>query len=139
MVTKEIRILFTEQNSAQQTGLKRFFEAKGVRTYFCAKDGKEVLKQIEQYSPQVVVIDAFLASIDAIEVRKYCEGKQNCPQLFFACGGYDNDKIAAQLINAGFDYFLVKPYAFEVLLDRVETLLGSDFSKKVQETTLNAG
>lgn len=136
MMTKELRILFSEQNPDTQSGIKHFFDSKGIKTYFCAKDGKEVLKEIERIAPQVVVLDVFLSSLDAIGVKNACDGKSVSPKLFFATGSYDNERIANQVYNAGFDYYLLKPYSCEVLLDRTEQLLGTAFGKKVLESDI---
>jgi len=136
MITKELRILFSEQNPEQQSGLKHFFDSKGIKTYFCAKDGKEVLKEIDRVAPQVVVLDVFLASLDAIGVKQACESKPASPKLFFASGSCDNERIANQMYDAGFDYYMLKPYSYEMLLNRAEQLLGAAFGKKVQESDL---
>ena len=136
MITKELRILFSEQNPDIQAGIKHFFDSKGIRTYFCAKDGKEVLKEIDRIAPQVVVLDVFLASLDAIGVKHACESKTTSPRLFFASGSCDNERIANQMYDAGFDYYMLKPYSCEVLLARTEQMLGAAFGKKVQESDL---
>lgn len=136
MITKELRILFSEQNPEQQKGIRNYFDGKGIRTYFCGKDGREMIKEIERISPQVVVADIFLSSLDAIGVKQACEDKSFCPGLFFAVGGCDNDRIASQLLDAGYDYYMVKPYAYEVLQNRIERLMGTSFSRKVQEGDL---
>ena len=136
MITKELRILFSEQSPEQKEGLKHFFDNKGIKTYFCAKDGKEVLKEIERIAPQVVVLDVFLSSLDAVGVIQACKEKSTSPKLFFATGSCDNDKIANLMYNEGFDYYMLKPYSYEVLLDRAEQMLGAAFGKKVIESDL---
>ena len=136
MITKELRILFTEQSPAVQAGITHFFDSKGIKTFFCAKDGTEVLKEIERIAPQVIVLDAFLSSLDAIGVRQACENLASPPKLYFATGSFDNDQIANHMVSAGFDYFLLKPYGFEVLLDRTEQFLGSSFIVKKVESDL---
>ena len=44
----ELRILFSEQNNETVQNIRRFFDNKGIKTYFCARDGREVLKAAEQ-------------------------------------------------------------------------------------------
>lgn len=128
MKNKELKILFSEQSAEQTSALKRFFEEKGVKTVFCAKDGKEVLRVIEQVNPQVVVLDVFLSTIDAIGVKKACENISNAPELFFAVGAYDNEQLAYQIVKAGFDYYFLKPYDYSCMLDRIEEMLDLDLS-----------
>ena len=47
----ELRILFSEQNNETVQNIRRFFDNKGIKTYFCARDGREVLKSAEQIKP----------------------------------------------------------------------------------------
>ena len=70
MKNKNLKILFSEQSAEQMSAIKRFFDKKEIQTFFCAKDGKEVLNSIEQIKPDVVVVDVFMSSMDAISVRK---------------------------------------------------------------------
>jgi len=136
MENKELRILFSEQSAEQTSAIKRFFDEKGIKTFFCTKDGKEVLHAIEQVKPQVVVLDVFLSSIDAIGVKKACEKNGNSPELFFAAGAYDREKIAYQMVNAGFAFYFLKPYDYSCLLDRIEELMGIDFTDQLLDTDL---
>ena len=136
MKNKELRILFSEQSAEQNLAIKRFFDEKGIKTFFSSKDGKETLRSIEQIKPQVVVLDVFLSSIDAIGVRKACENMTDAPELFFAIGAYDSEKIGFQLLNNGFSYYFMKPFDFSCMLDRIEDMLDIDLNKKMQETDL---
>lgn len=133
---KDLRLLFSEQNPEQAAAIKRFFEEKGIKTFFCQKDGKDVLHSIEQIKPQVAVLDVFLSSIDSIGVKKACEINGFSPELFFAVGAYDSEKIAYQMLNAGFSYYFLKPYDLSCLLDRIEDMLDVDFTGQIQDTDL---
>lgn len=136
MENKELRILFSEQSAEQTNAIKHFFEEKGIKTFFCPKDGKDVLYTIGQVKPQVVVMDVFLSSIDAISVKKACDNAAYCPELFFAVGAYDSEKIAYQMMNNGFSYYFLKPFDCSSMLDRIEELLGVNFSGQLQDTEL---
>ncbi len=136
MIDNELRILFSEQSAEIISASKHFFDSKGIKTYYCSKNGKEVLQAIETIKPDIVFLDVFLSSIDAIGVKKACEGMEKSPKLFFATSSFDNDKIACQIMEAGFDYYFLKPYSYEFALDRAQTLLGADLTKQVKESDL---
>ncbi len=136
MENKELKILFSEQAAEQIAAAKHFFDGKGIKTFFCAKDGKEVLQTIQRVKPQVVVLDVFMSNLDAIAVKTACEGLADAPQVFFAAGAYDSEKIHAQMMNAGFDYYFTKPYDFSCILQRIEVILGGNFSKESFELDL---
>ena len=129
MDNRELKILFSEQNNETVQNIRRFFDSKGITTCFCGKDGNEVLQAIEQLKPQVVVIDVFLQKLDGIAIKRECEKLTAPPVLYFATGCFDSDKITTQVMNAGFDYYFLKPYAPEYLLDRIEELTSTSYTK----------
>ncbi|MBE6887610.1 MAG: sporulation transcription factor Spo0A [Ruminococcaceae bacterium] len=133
MKKEELRILFSEQSTEMIQNLRHFFEEKGIGVYFCAKDGKAILKAVEDIKPTVVVVDIFLANIDAIAVKKECEKLAYAPKLYFAAGTTDSEKITGQLMGAGFDYYFIKPYSAEYLLYRTEELLQTSYSEPVYD------
>lgn len=136
MENKELKILFSDQGAEQSSAIKRFFEEKGINVYFCSKDGREVLRSIEQIQPDVVILDVFLTNLDAIAVKKACKNLSNAPELFFAVGAFDNENVSCQLLDNGFDYFFLKPYDCSYILERIEEMLGIDFGRQLLETQL---
>ena len=129
----ELRILFSEQSAEAIQNLRHFFEEKGIGVYFCAKDGRAVVQAVEELKPQVVMTDVFLANMDAIAVKRQCEKLAEPPKLYFATGTTDSEKITGQLMNAGFDYYFIKPYSAEYLLCRTEELLQTSCSETVYD------
>ena len=134
MKGEELKILFSEQSPEIMEMGKRFFDGKGIKTYYCAKNGKEVIDAIDRIKPDVVFVDVFLSNIDAIGVKKACEEMASAPKLFFATGSYDNEKLTSQVLNAGYDYYFLKPFSYEVALDRIEHLLGTSVHKPQGES-----
>lgn len=126
MKNKNFKILFSEQSTEQMSAIKRFFDENDIQTFFCAKDGKEVLRSIEQINPDVVVVDVFMSSMDAVSVRKACEKLSSCPKLFYAAGSFDSDKIAYQMVENGFNFYFLKPYDYSCLLGHIENAINTD-------------
>ena len=120
MKNKNLKILFSEQSPEQISAIKRCFEESNIQTFFCAKDGKEVLRTVEQINPDILVVDVFMASMDAVTVRKTCENMKNKPSMFFAVGSFDNEKLAYQMLEHGFDFYFLKPYDYTCLLEHIE-------------------
>lgn len=122
-MNSNLKILFCEQNQRIIRGCRHFFADKDVDVRFCEKDGNILLKKIEEYSPDVVFTDVFLAGIDAIAVREKAAELANPPKLFFATCTFDSDETVRQVMQAGFNYYFLKPYSFEVAYSRIVSLL----------------
>ena len=69
----QLKVLFSGQSEEVKQNLVRCFDSKGIKAYFCTRNGNEVVQQIAQLQPQVVILDVFLSGIDAIGVKKECE------------------------------------------------------------------
>lgn len=113
------RVLVVDDNldSAKGTALLLELEGHDVRTAF---DGFKALELVEQFNPEVILLDIGLAGLDGYEValrlRKLPLAKQ--PLLIAMTGyGQDSDKVKAR--EHGFDEHLVKP----VDIDRIIKLI----------------
>lgn len=130
-MNSEIKILFSEQNQEIISSCKHFFDEKGVATYFCSKDGNQMLAKIGEIQPQIVFMDVFLSGLDAIAVKQKAMELPNPPKLFFATSSFDNDDTTRQIMQAGFNYYFLKPYSFEVAYARMESMM----ELKTQDTS----
>lgn len=122
-MNSNLKILFCEQNQRIIRGCRHFFAGKDVEVQFCEKDGNILLKKIEEYKPDVVFTDVFLAGIDAIAVRERAADFEQPPKLFFATSTFDSDETIRQVMAAGFNYYFLKPYSFEMAYSRIVSLL----------------
>ena len=142
-----LKILFCEQNPRIIRGCQHFFADKDVQVQFCEKDGNIMLKKIEEYTPDVVFTDVFLAGIDAIAVKEKADEMENKPRLFFATCTFDSDDTVRQVMQAGFNYYFLKPYSLEVAYSRIISLLNihreksndNDLETKVTAVLHNMG
>lgn len=129
-MNSQLKLLFSEQNQGIIDNCRHFFDSKGIQTLFCSKDGNQVIRAVEEIKPQAVFLDVFLSNLDAIAVKQKCMEMKDAPALFFAVSGFDNDDLTRQIMNAGFNYYFLKPYSFEVALMRIENFLNVKTSKK---------
>ena len=136
MTGEALKILFSEQSSEVIQNCKRYFDTKGIKTFFVPKNGRDVVTAVQQLQPDVVVVDVFMAQLDAINVKRECEKFAPKETIYFACGSFDNENIAGQMIDAGYSYYFLKPYDLAFLLDRIEQISGRDYSKTGAENDL---
>lgn len=79
-----------------------------------AKDGTTGLSLVDQHSPDIVIVDMGLPDVHGTEVARRVKADKPGTCIIAMTGrGLDSDKAAAA--KAGFDFYLVKPVAFESL------------------------
>jgi CheY-like chemotaxis protein len=94
-----------------------------------ANDGAAALPLARVWRPHVVLLDLAMPGTNGLQVgaslRKLPGLEKVC---LVAMSGYAGDEQRQQALNAGFDYFLVKPFD----LQELERLL-VDFAQKCQD------
>ena len=89
------------------------------------KDGLVILDAIKNELPDVVITDAVMPGIDAIELIRRCDKLDKKP-LFIVTSAYENSFIENQVMNAGASYFMLKPFDVKVLGERIKAMLDID-------------
>lgn len=123
-----MRLLLVEDSRRLQrsiaTGLRRAGFAVDV-----AGDGEEGLALAEAGTYDVVVLDLMLPRLDGLSVlRQLRAGGRDTHVLILTARDRVEDRVTG--LRAGADDFLVKPFAFEELLARVQALVRRRHGRK---------
>ncbi len=90
-----------------------------VRT---AASGLEALQEAERFGPSVIVLDVMLADLDGFEVlARLRSAGCSAPVLFLTARHTTADKVRG--LTVGGDDYIVKPFALEELVARVQVAL----------------
>ena len=84
-----------------------------------AYDGLECLEKIDIYKPDVVVLDMIMPKIDGIGVLERIQTLQHKP-LVIMLTAFNNDTMVQRAIARGAYDYLLKPFEFESLLERIK-------------------
>ena len=86
-----------------------------------ALDGPSALTALEEFRPDVVVLDLMLPRLSGLEVCRRTRARSDVPILILSARDEVKDRVSG--LNLGADDYLVKPFAFEELAARVIALL----------------
>lgn len=122
------KILIADDNREFCDILKKFlsmeeeFEVIGV-----AKDGLEALDKISKEMPDIVILDIIMPHLDGLGVL---EELHRMDLEFFprvvVLSAVGQDQITQKAIQLGADYYVVKPFDFNVFVKRLKQISGSD-------------
>lgn len=93
------------------------------------KDGKVILNAIQNDKPDVVIMDANLPSIDAIEVLERSQILEKIP-VFIVTSIHEDEFIQRQVMEKGASYFMLRPFDVSVLKKRIEALIAEAAQRK---------
>ena len=89
-----------------------------VRT---APDGRAALRVVDEFKPQIVVLDLMMPRMDGWELCRALAGDRNRGLIILSARDETTDRI--QGLELGADDYLVKPFEFGELLARVRAVL----------------
>ncbi len=96
-----------------------------------AYSGNEGLKHIDEWSPNLVILDLKLPDIDGFEVcQRIREKDHRLPILILTARGETANRVRG--LNLGADDYLVKPFDVHELLARVRALLRRAYETQVR-------
>ena len=118
-------ILLVEDNELNKDMLSRRLERKGYQVRH-AENGELALKQVSESMPSLVLLDMNLPVLDGWDTCKALRAAYpdvNLPIIALTAHAMSGDREKA--LAAGCDDYATKPVDFQVLLEKINTLLES--------------
>lgn len=122
---KTLKILFTEEANEFGRHCTAVLKSYGFEVKLVSKNGAEVLHALEKEKPDVLVMDAIMASLDALGVLQQLPNVplQKKP-LVMVISGVDNQRFENEVLLAGADYYFLKPFDITMMAERIALMTG---------------
>ncbi len=120
---KTCNVVILESNEEFALELKEYFENRSqYRVCALSNSGSTGVTYIEQYKPDVVIMNLVLSGRDGFGVLDYVrDNALNC--MIIVVSNFADEKLIASAISKGAKYYYVKPVAVKSIAERVEDLL----------------
>jgi PAS domain S-box-containing protein len=114
------RLVLVEDEPAVAAGLKLLLEAEGIETHVVERGG-EALGAIQEFRPDVVILDMSLPDMRGTEVYEQIAAQHPALPVLFSSGHGDESSIDRY---AGSEHvaFLRKPYDLDALMSALEKI-----------------
>lgn len=124
MYTEKTRILIADDNIQFGEILSEFLaEQDDVELVGVAKNGVEACELIQRFLPDIAVIDIIMPHLDGLGVLERIGNSDiDKKPLFIVLSAVGQDKITQKAISLGAEYYIVKPFDMNVLVDRIRQL-----------------
>jgi two-component system OmpR family response regulator len=115
-----MRILLVEDEDDLASALRRAFEEEG---FACdvAREGREGLHLATSIDYDAIVLDRMLPGLSGDALLRRLREEKRTPVLVLTARGALDDKV--ELLDAGADDYLTKPFALQELLARLRSLI----------------
>jgi excisionase family DNA binding protein len=113
------KVLIVDDDEELVDLLKDVFDRDGRFEIRTANNGFEAGMKVNEFKPDLMVLDVMLPDINGKEVCKRVRSDSKLDSVKIICisGMVEQDKIA-ELLEAGADDFMHKPFTVDTLLDR---------------------
>lgn len=130
-MNKQKRIIMTQDGTEFSTHCASFLNSCGYNVKCIPKDGSILLEEIKKDSPDVVLMDVFMAKLDALGVLMKLkeQGKEKRPAVALI-SSVDNPHFEQELLNEGADYYFLKPFELNALAGIINKLCDWNESKQ---------
>lgn len=119
----KIKVLIGDNTSEFGMLFSQILKERDFDVLLTPKDGNCVLETIKTQNPDVVLLDAFMAKMDAIGVMKTIETDHLPKPIFIVMTAYDNDFLEKEVMCNGASYFVLKPFDMKMMANII-----SDFA-----------
>ena len=123
-MNEKITVLISDDNREFATTLSNYLERdEDIQVVGMAKDGEEALEMVQALRPDVALLDVIMPHLDGLGVLERInsmdiEKKPLCIML----SAVGQDKITQKAITLGAQYYVVKPFDIQVLINRIKEL-----------------
>ena len=113
------RVLFVEDEAALRLSYERFFETRYEMAF--ARTGAEALRQLEDFRPDVLILDLRLPDTDGIALlQKIRTTQATLPVLVTTA--YVSMEPLMKVLDLGHSGYLVKPFDLNELAARIDAV-----------------
>ena len=121
---EKITVLVADDNIDFATALaKSIEEQEDMEVIGMAKNGLEAVKIVENTKPDIVLLDVIMPHLDGLGVLEQINqmGLEKKP-LVIMLSAVGQDRVTGRAIQLGANYYIVKPFEIDVLIQRIKEL-----------------
>ncbi len=115
----KLKVLIADDTTEFGQNCSKVLKSLNMEVYLCPKDGNRVIESIKSFKPDAVLVDIFMANLDALGVIKFANTVEPKKPQVFVMSSFDNPQLEIQTLNAGAAYYLIKPFDIHVLGERI--------------------
>ncbi len=123
-MTNKVKILIGDDSVEYGVACANALRSMGFYVLARPKDGLVLFDAIKNEMPDVVILEAVMPNLDAVELIKKVHASAYKKPKFIVSSPYDNPFMERQVMENGAAFFMLKPFDMKVLADRVNALMG---------------
>ncbi len=128
-----LKVLIADDSAQFGKECQKELKNAGFEVIITPKDGSRVITVLESQHIDAVVLDAFMANGDGIDVLEHINESLTEKPLVVLLSSIDSQDFEEQMISAGADYYFIKPVTAVSVAKRIVRLASWKTEKKKRE------
>lgn len=128
-----LKVLIADDSAQFGKECQKELRSAGFDVVLTQKDGSRVISVLETQHIDAVVMDAFMANGDGIDVLEHINDSLTEKPLVVLMSSIDSQDFEEQMISAGVDYYFIKPVTAASVAKRIVRLASWKTEKKKRE------
>lgn len=122
-MNEKIKIFIADDNREFCSLLKEFIQKQeDMEVINWAFNGQEVIEKLKQELPHLLILDIIMPHLDGLGVlEKINKNGWSIKTIILSAVG--QDKITQRAVALGADYYIIKPFDIELLVQRIRDLM----------------
>ena len=122
-MSEKIKVAIADDNKGFSNIMTEFMLGQpDIDLVGVAYDGEEILKIINNKKPDVVVLDMIMPHLDGIGVLERLKETADIKPKVIMLTAFGQENITQRVMELGADYYILKPFNIEVLVNRIRQL-----------------
>ncbi len=120
-ILAKVRVAIADDNRDLVKTLEQFFENHPeIEIVASAPNGKLCLKMLEEYHPDVLLLDIIMPHLDGLAVLEamYNDDQFSNTQVIMLTA-FGQEDVMKQAVTYGASYFMLKPFEFDQLVQKI--------------------
>ena len=122
---KQIKVIICADDGEWSRENTDALASRGAQVVTVNRNGTALLTKIRDEKPDVVVMDLFMAGVDALGVMHAVKAEGLPKPVFIITAAYSSNALERQVMEAGADYYAIQPFSKTEIIDRIFTLAGA--------------
>lgn len=115
-MSQSIRVLIGDDSLELGISWATAFKEAGLYAITRPKMGKVLVDYVLTERPAVVILDAKTPGLDVCDIIRTLKGSGEYAPVIFVTANYDSAKVEFEVMDAGADYYMIRPFDPETLV-----------------------
>lgn len=121
----ELKVVIADDSTELGRNCEKMLRSYGMEVILCEKDGRKIMEEIRAKNPDVILADVFMPNLDILGVLGAIKNSDlKKKPIVMAMSSCDNQRLERETLQAGANYYFIKPFDANMMAERIIQLSG---------------